>query len=146
MARARPGLQAAIIELLERHGANGKRLSFRQAERLTGLSPAAISELAKGNARTPETLYRFAQGLGEEPGRLLLLAGFAEAAREQRTAMIEAPDEPSQGNLPDEDAEVSAWLERYRRLLSDLPPGRLRTLLLARLQGDVELLESLLEI
>ena len=78
MARARPGLQRAISEILERNGTGGKPLSLRQAERRTGLSPATIGELAKGNARTPETLRRFARGFGENVERLLLLAGFAE--------------------------------------------------------------------
>src|SRR5215475_11225292 len=76
MARARPGLAKAVTEILERHGTNGKRMSYRQAERLTGLSPATVGELAKGNARTPETIQRFASGLGEEATRLMLLAGF----------------------------------------------------------------------
>lgn len=76
MARARPGLEKAVQEALIRHGAGGKRLSLRQAERLTGLSPATIGELAKGNARTSETVRRFAQGLGEDVTRFLLLAGF----------------------------------------------------------------------
>ena len=76
MARARPGLAKAINEILECRGTDGKRLSFRQAERLTGLAPATISELAKGNARTPETVRRFASGTNEDVTRLLLLAGF----------------------------------------------------------------------
>src|SRR5882762_4315844 len=76
MARARPGLAKAVIQILERRGVDGKRLSFRQAERLTGLAPATISELAKGNARTPETVRRFANGINEDVTRLLLLAGF----------------------------------------------------------------------
>src|SRR5438477_2889078 len=76
MARARPGFAKAVNEILESHGVNGKRLSFRQAERLTGLAPATISELAKGNARTPETVRRFAHGTEEDVTRLLLLAGF----------------------------------------------------------------------
>ena len=61
MARYRPNLEKAVNDILVSHGMDGKRLSFRQAERLTGLSPATISELAKGNARTAETLRRFAQ-------------------------------------------------------------------------------------
>lgn len=76
MARYRPNLEKAVNDILVSHGMDGKRLSFRQAERLTGLSPATISELAKGNARTAETLRRFAQGLDEDLERLLLLAGF----------------------------------------------------------------------
>lgn len=76
MARTRPNLEKAVNEILLRHGVEGKRLSFRQAERRTGLSPATVSELAKGNARTPETVRRFAEGLGEDVNRLLLLAGF----------------------------------------------------------------------
>ena len=142
MARARPGLQTAINEILERHGANGKRLSLRQAERLTGLSPATIGELAKGNARTPETLCRFAQGLGEEAARLLLLAGFAEAAEPLKVAAIEPQGEPPPAP-PATDAPVSALLARYGRALRALPHGHVRTLLLTRLQADVELVESL---
>jgi len=141
MARARPGLQKAVNEILDRHGLNGKRLSFRQAERLTGLSPATISELAKGNARTPETLCRFAQGLGEEVGRLLLLAGFADSA-EQLTAAIEPQNKPLARSATS-DHEVSALLSRYDRALNAFPPGRARALVLTRLRADVELLESL---
>jgi transcriptional regulator with XRE-family HTH domain len=154
MARARPGLQIAINEILERHGANGKRLSFRQAERLTGLSPATIGELAKGNARTPETLRRFAQGLGEDAARLLLLAGFAEAAEEfarAASASIDVAADVDGGRFPDEeetnvvggDPYLSALLARYGRALCRAPHGRIRSSLLARLQADVELLESL---
>lgn len=76
MARSRPNLEKAINDILTRHGVDGKRLSLRQAERLTGLAPATIGELAKGNARTAETVRRFAQGFGEDGNRLLLLAGF----------------------------------------------------------------------
>src|SRR3954464_3314904 len=76
MARARPGLAKAVTEILETRGTEGKRMSFRQAERVTGLAPATISELAKGNARTPETVRRFAVGVNEDVTRLLLLAGF----------------------------------------------------------------------
>jgi transcriptional regulator with XRE-family HTH domain len=141
MARTRPGLQKAINEILERHGINGKRLSFRQAERLTGLSPATISELAKGNARTPETLCRFAEGLGEEADRLLLLAGFAEAA-EQLKAVAPGPQDELPAIMPLE-AGISNLLARYGRALSALPHGRVRTSLLLRLQADIDLLESL---
>src|SRR5258708_7783862 len=76
MARARPGLAKAVTEILESRGTDGKRMSFRQAERMTGLAPATISELAKGNARTPETVRRFAVGVNEDVTRLMLLAGF----------------------------------------------------------------------
>ena len=62
MARARPGLAKAVTEILESRGVDGKRMSLRQAERMTGLAPATIGELAKGNARTPETVRRFAVG------------------------------------------------------------------------------------
>ena len=143
MARARPGLQKAINELLERHGANGKRLSLRQAERLTGLSPATVGELAKGNARTPETLCRFAQGLGEDAGRLLLLAGFAEAAEQWKIAVLEPQAEPPP-SAATADAGIASLLARYGRALSALPQGRVRTLLLLRLQADVDLLEGLM--
>src|SRR5690349_15112754 len=97
MARSRPGLAKAVNEILDRHGVGGKRLSYRQAERLTGLSPATVGELAKGNARTPETLRRFALGLGEDVEGLLLLAGFVleELPAAPRTASTPAP--PSEG-------------------------------------------------
>ena len=39
MARARLGLAEAVNEILERRGERGRKLSLRQAERLTGLAP-----------------------------------------------------------------------------------------------------------
>ena len=97
MARARPGLEKAVGDILTRHGSGGKRLSLRQAERLTGLAPATIGELAKGNARTPETIRRFAVGMGEEVGRLLLLAGFVPEDTE--TAVNGAENNPELSTL-----------------------------------------------
>ncbi len=101
MALARPGLEKAINDILERRGVDGKRLSYRQAERLTGLSTATISELAKGNARTSDSLRRFAQGLEEDATRLMLLAGFVpeevfplRGAAHQETSALSAPLEP----------------------------------------------------
>lgn len=159
MARARPGLQRAINEILERNGVGGKPLSLRQAERRTGLSPATIGELAKGNARTPETLRRFARGFGENVERLLLLAGFAEAidAKESLpSSALEAASLPTvsgstasgstamtQGTDP-LDAEFRYWLERYGRAMQAAPDDRTRSVLLARLRCDTELVESLL--
>ncbi len=102
MARARPGLEKAVGDILTRHGSGGKRISLRQAERLTGLAPATIGELAKGNARTPETIRRFAVGMGEEVGRLLLLAGFVP--EELETAVVRTENSPdssaSEGGRP----------------------------------------------
>ena len=106
MARARPALQQAVNEILERHGKNDKRMSFRQAERLTGLSPATIGELAKGNARTPETIRRFARGLGEDEVRLLLLGGFVPEEVEALTNTGSSLSLPQDGDgsslLPEE--------------------------------------------
>ncbi len=145
MAQARPALQRAINEILERHGVNGKRMSYRQAERLTGLSPATIGELAKGNARTPETIRRFARGLGEDANRLLLLAGFVPEEAEMRPA----PKPPSAlteaASLEEMEPDEREWLGRLGRALARMPPGRERNLWKARLRQDAELIEAFLE-
>ncbi len=142
MARARAGLEQAISDILLAHGQNGKRLSFRQAERLTGLSPATIAELAKGNARTPESVRRFAHGLGEDATRLLTLAGFA--------GEVTAPRMAQQANS---DTSVSApsatplsgpeivLLTRLERALANLPAGDDRKLWAERLAREIELME-----
>ena len=150
MARARPGLAKAVNEILENHGADGKRLSFRQAERLTGLAPATISELAKGNARTPETVRRFAQGMNEEQARLMLLAGFVP---DEEMAVVstagKAHSAPSTPRDRFDDIEIEAeereWLGRLGRALAMLPPGRDRDLWKENLRRNAELIESFLE-
>ena len=145
MARARPGLAKAVVDILEARGKDGKRLSFRQAERLTGLAPATISELAKGNARTPETVRRFAAGVNEDVTRLMLLAGFIP---EDHAAP--APPPPQHGaeiaGLDDVevDPEEREWLGRMGRAMAMLPPGRERDLWKQNLRRDTELLESFL--
>src|ERR1051325_4935139 len=128
MARARLGLEKAVREILERHGEGGRRLSLRQAERLTGLSPATIGELAKGNARTPETLRRFALGLNEEVERLMLLAGFVPEETLPAQKVREAQGQtyaPELSDIPGEiDPEEQEWLGRLGRALAKMPPGR----------------------
>jgi transcriptional regulator with XRE-family HTH domain len=146
MARARPGLAQAINDILIRHGKEGKRLSFRQAERVTGLAPATISELAKGNARTPETVRRFAQGFGEDIARLLLLAGFVP---EEEAPLSARPATPvsvatAEGALESLELDTREWLGRMGRALSKMPPGRERELWKERLRRDTELLEAFL--
>lgn len=143
MARTRLGLAKAVEEILERYGENGRRLSLRQAERLTGLSPATIGELAKGNARTADTVRRFAQGMGEEVDRLLLLAGFTPAD-------LDAPPEPELTSPADEtdpfgrlDLAAKLILERWACAFLKMPAGRDRDLLLERLRLEAELLERL---
>lgn len=158
MARARPALQQAVNEILARHGENGKRLSLRQAERMTGLSPATIGELAKGNARTPETIRRFARGMSEDEVRLLLLAGFVPEE-------VETPPLPGRlaehfgtgdggantaGMLSEEisaqmEPEEREWLGRFGRALAQMPPGRERDLWKDNLRRNTELLETFLE-
>jgi transcriptional regulator with XRE-family HTH domain len=140
MARSRPGLESAIVEILHRHGSDGRRLSLRQAERATGLSPATIGELAKGNARTPETILRFANGLGEDADRLLLLAGFVpdEAIRRPDPAASSTRNEV-------DETDEREWLGRFGRALAKMPPGRERDLWKASLRRDTELIESFLE-
>ncbi len=141
MARSRPGLETAVQDILRRHGVDGKRMSLRQAERLTGLSPATIGELAKGNARTPETIQRFAVGIGEDADRLLLLAGFVPEEVMRRSA------EPS-ANLTTSDnlgtVDDTEWLGRFGRALASMPPGRERDLWKDSLRRDTELIESFL--
>lgn len=159
MARSRPALENAINEILRKHGAEGKRMSYRQAERITGLSPATVGELAKGNARTPETIRRFAVGLGEDPNRLLLLAGFVPEEPFQPATTERTPPQPSEhraflregaASYPadpfPEDIELSVreWLVRFGRALAVMPPGRERDLWLEGLQRDTELLEFFL--
>jgi hypothetical protein len=156
MARARLGLQQAVNEILERHGKNDKRMSFRQAERLTGLSPATIGELAKGNARTPETVRRFARGLGEDEARLLLLGGFVPEEIETLThagrplALLPQDGEGS-SLLPEEvqirmEPEEREWLGRFGRALAQMPPGRERELWKDNLRRNTELLETFVEL
>jgi len=147
MARARPGLAKAITEILENRGVDGKRLSFRQAERMTGLAPATVSELAKGNARTPETVRRFALGTNSDVTRLLLLAGFVpeddlHSAAELHAEIRSAP--LAEGDSVEVDAEEKEWLGRMGRALAMLPPGRERDLWKENLRRDTELIESFL--
>ena len=148
MARARPGLAKAVTDILEAHGAEGKRLSFRQAERLTGLAPATISELAKGNARTPETVRRFASGTREDVTRLLLLAGFVPEENADPEGSRSHPPQPQPGiaglNDIEVDPEDKQWLERMGRAMAMLPPGRERDLWKQNLRRDTELLEAFL--
>ena len=149
MGQARPGLEKAVREILQRHGtAAGRKMSYRQAERLTGLSPASIGELAKGNARTPETVRRFALGMGEEVERLLLLAGFVPEPADRWSAETPVPvreDEPDEMEMGEGAAEDREWLNRFGRALAKLPPGRERELWKAGLRRDTELLEAYLE-
>jgi transcriptional regulator with XRE-family HTH domain len=144
MARVRPALQKAITDILDRHGPNGKRLSLRQAERRTGLSPATIGELAKGNARTPETLRRFAQGFGEDVDRLLLLGGFVPEEEEARRVPL-APRAADRDGSDEIEADEREWLGRFGRALAKMPPGRERDLWKESLRRDTELIEAFLE-
>ena len=162
MALARPGLEKAINDILERRGVDGKRLSYRQAERLTGLSTATISELAKGNARTSDSLRRFAQGLDEDATRLMLLAGFVpeesfplRGAVHQETSAPAAPLEPETDSKAGErealssiaplDAEERACLQRLEHALTRIPPGSDRALWKEHLSQCADLLERFVE-
>ena len=121
-------------------------MSYRQAERLTGLSPATIGELAKGNARTVETVRRFALGMGEEVERLLLLAGFVPESADRHpaaSAVASAAAKESEHGLTEPDDRD--WLDRFGRALAKLPPGRERELWKAGLRRDTELLEAFLQ-
>jgi transcriptional regulator with XRE-family HTH domain len=140
MARTRPGLELAVLDILRRHGVDGKRMSLRQAERMTGLSPATVGELAKGNARTPETILRFANGLGEDADRLLLLAGFVPDESMRRSAMA-----PAHAQIENDiGGDEREWLGRFGRALAKMPPGRERDLWKDSLRRDTELIESFL--
>ena len=159
MARTREGLQQAVETILTQNGERGKRLSLRQAERRTGLSPATIGELAKGNARTPETIRRFAQGFGEDEQRLLLLAGFVP---EDMVPPLYTPSGVGNGSaalsvslrrnehaakssqLDDAEPDDREWLGRFGRALAQMPPGRERDLFKDRLRQDTELIETFL--
>lgn len=143
MARTRPGLESAVLDILRRHGVDGKRMSLRQAERLTGLSPATIGELAKGNARTPETILRFANGLGEDADRLLLLAGFVPDEMMRRSAYT-APSSQTETAENEAEGDEREWLGRFGRALAKMPPGRERDLWKDSLRRDTELIESFL--
>jgi len=143
MGQARPGLEKAVNEILLRHGVAGRKLSYRQAERLTGLSPATIGELAKGNARTAETVRRFALGMEEEVERLLLLAGFVPESSDRHAPEFPiAIKESAPSLLTTEDHE---WLDRFGKALAQLPPGRERELWQAHLRHNTELLELFLQ-
>jgi hypothetical protein len=143
MGQARPGLEKAVTEILQRHGVAGRKMSYRQAERMTGLSPATIGELAKGNARTMETVRRFALGMGEEVERLLLLAGFVPEEGDRWS--IETPPPTKECEPLPIEPEDQEWLERFGRALAKLPPGRERELWKAGLRRDTELLEAFLQ-
>lgn len=149
MARARPGLAKAVTHILETRGADGKRMSFRQAERMTGLAPATISELAKGNARTMETVRRFAVGFSEDVTRLLLLAGFVpdESLDMPSASQSAQPSTVHRAETRSADigAEDEEWLGRLGRALAKLPPGRERDLWKENLRRDTELIESFLD-
>ena len=148
MGQARPGLEKAVTEILQRHGVAGRKLSYRQAERLTGLSPATIGELAKGNARTAETVRRFALGMGEEVERLLLLAGFVPEAGDRwshETPERVRESEPGLTESYQTELDDREWLERFGRALAKLPPGRERELWRAGLRRDTELIEAFLQ-
>jgi transcriptional regulator with XRE-family HTH domain len=151
MARARLGLAKAVNEILESKGVNGKRLSFRQSERLTGLAPATVSELAKGNARTPETVRRFAQGMEADVTRLLLLAGFVPEEEIDKPASVSSAPLPaprtrsSAFEAAEVDPEEREWLGRMGRALAMLPPGRERELWKENLRRDTELIEAFVE-
>lgn len=148
MARARLGLAEAVNEILERRGAAGRKLSLRQAERLTGLAPATIGELAKGNARTPETVRRFALGMGEDEPRLMLLAGFVPDETPQYAPAPAPPRPPASTTSPtfdDAEPDTREWLGRMGRAIAKIPPGRERELWKERLRRDTELLETFLQ-
>ena len=162
MALARPGLEKAINDILERRGVNGKRLSYRQAERLTGLSTATISELAKGNARTSDSLRRFAQGLNEDATRLMLLAGFVpedvfplRPPSHGETSPSAESLEPGTDSAADGqetfayfaslDAEESACLQRLEHALAQIPQGSDRALWKDHLSHCADLLERFVE-
>ncbi len=158
MARTRPGLERAVNEILVKFGKDGKKMSFRQAERVTGLSPATVAELAKGNARTTESVRRFATGFQEDQSRLLLLAGFIpedeEAEEPESIRFSTSPPRAdsrtlsSKDSLPDDwavEGEELEWLGRYGRALAKMPPGRERDLWKDSLRKDTELIESFLE-
>jgi transcriptional regulator with XRE-family HTH domain len=146
MARARAGLAQAVNEILERYGEDGKRLSYRQAERVTGLAPATIGELAKGNARTPETVRRFAQGFGEDMTRLLLLAGFVPEESALVSPLRGAATGRNGANGASElEPDMNEWLGRLGRALAQLPPGRERDLWKENLRRDTELIEAFLD-
>lgn len=146
MPLPRDKLRLAVGEILRRHGEAGRPLSYRQAERRTGLSPATVGELAAGVARTRQTVVKFAQGLGEDANRLLALAGFmpddAQAIVEQVVGGSESDrDAAAEDRLFPEER---AWLGRFGRSLAQLPPGRERDLWRERLRQDAELLEAFL--
>ena len=159
MARTRPGLEKAVNEILEKNGKDGKRMSFRQAERVTGLSPATVAELAKGNARTTESIRRFALGFQEVENRLLLFAGFVpeEEVTSYTPTLVTPLSSTGRSSLrksseswraPDDwavEGEELEWLGRYGRALAKMPPGRERDLWKDSLRKDAELIESFLE-
>jgi hypothetical protein len=114
---------------------------------MTGLAPATVSELAKGNARTPETVRRFALGTHSDVTRLLLLAGFVpdEDLGRGVTIPTEYAAPPEASHFVEVDAEEKEWLGRMGRALAMLPPGRERDLWKENLRRDTELIESFLE-
>ncbi|GEM_PF-2144532 len=144
MARARPALQEAVNTILIQHGTDGKRMSYRQAERLTGLSPATVGELANGNARTPETIRRFARGFHTDPRPLLMRAGFVPEEVDEREAQTATNAAPTMRYEAEMEPDAQEWLGRFGRALAKMPPGRERELWKETLRRNTELLESFL--
>lgn len=134
MAQARPGLARAVNEILERCGSEGKRLSLRQVERITGLSPATAGELAKGNARTAGTVRRFAEGLGQDPEPLLALAGFVPDP---------AATQPMQRPQPDGRPEADQVIRRLSAALDALSGRAERSTVLEAASALARLAEEL---
>lgn len=130
----RPGFARAVSAILATLGENGKPMSLRQAARLSGLSPATVGELATGNPRTAQAIRRFAEGLGQDPGPLLMLAGYTPPDGNCRTQLTSIAAPEGIGNRVEH--SLSQWAEAF----SDLRSHTQRELFLAGLEREVQLM------
>lgn len=69
MAALNEEFGSAVKAILENHG-----LTFRGASYRTGIDHTTISTMAKGKIPRPETIRQFAQGLREDPEKLIRIA------------------------------------------------------------------------
>lgn len=130
----RPGFARAVSAILATLGENGKPMSLRQAARLSGLSPATVGELATGNPRTAQAIRRFAEGLGQDPVPLLMLAGYTPPDGHCRTQLTSIAEPEGMGS------RVEDILSQWATAFSNLSTHTERELFLTGLERDIQLM------
>ncbi len=133
----RPGFARAVRAILAALGENGKPMSLRQAARLSGLSAATVGELASGYPRTSQAISRFAEGLGQDPVPLLMLAGYkpphSDCVLQQYAKTASESISPPVADI------LSQWAEAF----SELSAHPQEELFLAGLERDIQLMRLL---